>query len=1118
MDLKQIRILQANCWKSRERVMIHLFGEKEVCDLEILAIQEPYINRHTDQVTTYSQMLGNRFHLLMKPTSKDTEVANMPRVCFFVSKTLDPAKWAIKHHTKDLSTLTLHTRIGPIHIHNAYNPSPATGQPSVMGSLHNALAEYPNRKHMVVGDFNLHHPMWARPDYNHRHEEADDLIRIAEDHGLELLTPPGTITYEKHTGRGTHQTTIDLTWATAEVTDLLVRCQDRRDWMHAADHIPILTELGIPMQKSPEKLKIQWREADWDTFLKTLAAELQPICPLTTTEEIDATVDRLIKTIQQSAKTTVPTARITPYSRPGYHPELKRLRNNVNRTRRWAASGQEEDIKAFRQAKHALGRETTKLSRNNHHACVEDATESIEGFWKLARWARRRRGVQPTYTPTLHAGNQTYETPERKAQALRETLFPPPPEADLSDIPGYEYPEPLPMPAITEKEVCHVIRRAAPNKAPGPDGIPNLTLQRALAIPVFLGHLTNLFNTCLKLGYCPEHFRKSITVVLRKPGKPDYANPKAYRPIALLNTIGKALEAVIATRISYMVEAYSLLPHTHVGGRKGRSCEHAIHLLLERVHASWRTGALVSTLLTLDVSGAFDNAAHKRLVHNLRKRRVPISAVNWIASFLRHRITDILLIEGATGQFTTDTGIPQGSPLSPILYLFYNADLIDQIHEAYPGRALVTGYIDDICILVWSRAAAANCRRLEQIHKIAEQWETKHASKFAPAKYGLIHLWRKVRGVPRPLSSTNASVKVQGVEVKPVPTLRYLGVQLDQHLTGMKQVEHIQAKATEMIAALCSIAGSTWGTTLSHLRKMYTAVLWPQITFACSTWLVRAGWGFKAAENAARKAMESIQHKALYRIAGAFRTTSRDALEICLNIPPPMIALERTAKESYLRIATSPLMTTLIEIRCSGQRPAPRNAQERRMRWFTNPDRDPLTSPLEQWGRRTAISQDRLEVIHPHVTPPWWSGLESHIAETREDALAAHQTAVHSGAGIIAYTDGSLTEQGVGAAVVSPLGRQAVHIGSPATHTVYAAELRGIEMALTQICNTFGPTSQCSHRAYTAIIFTDNQAAIQACSAPGRSSSQYILSKITRTASQLQEHSLGYTAVLAPRP
>ena len=78
------------------------------------------------------------------------------------------------------------------------------------------------------------------------------------------------------------------------------------------------------------------------------------------------------------------------------------------------------------------------------------------------------------------------------------------------------------------------------------------------------------------------------------------------------------------------------------------------------------------------------------------------------------------------------------------------------------------------------------------------------------------------------------------------------------------------------------------------------------------------------------------------------------------------------------------------------------------------------------------------------------------MAETREAALAAHKAALHSGADIIAYTDGSLTEQGVRAAVVSPLGHQAVRIGSQATHTVYAAELQGIKMALTQICNSGG--------------------------------------------------------------
>jgi hypothetical protein len=82
------------------------------------------------------------------------------------------------------------------------------------------------------------------------------------------------------------------------------------------------------------------------------------------------------------------------------------------------------------------------------------------------------------------------------------------------------HPEPLPSPKITLKEVKRAVASLAPNKAPGPDGIPNLVLQRLL--PVIGDFLTNLFNDCLRLGYCPTHLRNSTTVVIRKPGKDDY--------------------------------------------------------------------------------------------------------------------------------------------------------------------------------------------------------------------------------------------------------------------------------------------------------------------------------------------------------------------------------------------------------------------------------------------------------------------------------------------------------------------------------------------------------------------------------------------------------------------
>ena len=296
------------------------------------------------------------------------------------------------------------------------------------------------------------------------------------------------------------------------------------------------------------------------------------------------------------------------------------------------------------------------------------------------------------------------------------------------------------------QEVRQALGRAAPDKAPGPDGISNRALQQA--IPIIGPYLAAIFNECVVHSYCPSHFRHSTTVVLRKPGKGDYTDPKAYHPIALLSTIRKALEAVIAARISYLVERHSLLPNTHIGGRKGRSTEHALHLLYERVHAEWRRGN-VASLLTLDVSGTYDNMSHRRLLHNLRKRRLPQKITNWVASFLQGRLTTMTLMEGEMRDYQLPTGIPQGSPLSPILYLFYNANHIDATHTQFPEGTLVTGYVEDICILVWGRDTEENCQKLAAVHQVAERWESTYASRFAPARYGLVHLVSRHRRANR---------------------------------------------------------------------------------------------------------------------------------------------------------------------------------------------------------------------------------------------------------------------------------------------------------------------------------------------------------------------------------
>ena len=78
-------------------------------------------------------------------------------------------------------------------------------------------------------------------------------------------------------------------------------------------------------------------------------------------------------------------------------------------------------------------------------------------------------------------------------------------------------------------------------------------------------------------------FRLAKTIVLRKPHKPLYKKPRAWRPIALLNTISKLIEGLIAKRLIALAEKYYLLPNTQMGGKAGRSTKTALKLLTKQV-------------------------------------------------------------------------------------------------------------------------------------------------------------------------------------------------------------------------------------------------------------------------------------------------------------------------------------------------------------------------------------------------------------------------------------------------------------------------------------------------------------------------------------------------------
>ena len=112
---------------------------------------------------------------------------------------------------------------------------------------------------------------------------------------------------------------------------------------------------------------------------------------------------------------------------------------------------------------------------------------------------------------------------------------------------------------------------------------------------------TNLVNRCIALAHHPAQWRFFTTITLRKPGKPSYLIPKAYRPIALEDTSSKLVESAVARRLASLAEEQGLLPPNHFGGRPNRCTTDAVLHLTQRIKDSWRKGH-VASVLYLDIS------------------------------------------------------------------------------------------------------------------------------------------------------------------------------------------------------------------------------------------------------------------------------------------------------------------------------------------------------------------------------------------------------------------------------------------------------------------------------------------------------------------------------------
>ena len=134
-------------------------------------------------------------------------------------------------------------------------------------------------------------------------------------------------------------------------------------------------------------------------------------------------------------------------------------------------------------------------------------------------------------------------------------------------------------------------------------------------------------------------------------------------------------------------------------------------LLIDAVRSAWGDEATAS-ILQLDIQGAFDNVHHGWLIYTLHTLHLPVWLINWIANYLTGRTTE-LTFDGKTAPTRHVTaGVPQGSPLSPILFILFTTLLYKALRR---HRGIITiGFTDDINLLAVGRTISFYYRLLRK--------------------------------------------------------------------------------------------------------------------------------------------------------------------------------------------------------------------------------------------------------------------------------------------------------------------------------------------------------------------------------------------------------------------
>ncbi|KAL1447845.1 hypothetical protein WDU94_014022 [Cyamophila willieti] len=409
-------------------------------------------------------------------------------------------------------------------------------------------------------------------------------------------------------------------------------------------------------------------------------------------------------------------------------------------------------------------------------------------------------------------------------------------------------------------------------KAPGIDNLnPEVIKAVASNSPDLVAEA---FNGVLSTGRIPEMWKTARLILMEKKSSDSNA-PKKFRPLCLLNCLGKLFESVIVYRLVRELEEKAPLSENQFGFTPKRSTTDAIQVIKNKVEENTNKkhrARNYQLLTTIDIKNAFNTASWHWIMNELEEKQISPYLRRIIDNYLEDRF---IVVGKEEERMECSRGVPQGSCLGPTLWLI----LYDSVlKKPLPDGVMVIGYADDTAILSEAKSADNLKRKtniaLEQITKAIKERDLTIAAQKTEAV--ILYGGRKLKSL---------SIVVENEVIHTKEHLKYLGVTIQKNFKMGLHIQTVSQKGSRVANMLTRIMPNTRGPS-ENRRKLLRSVVFSIVLYASQI------WNHALKYQTHRDTLKKSCRTACLRVCRGYRTISYEALGVISGMMPIDLIVE----------------------------------------------------------------------------------------------------------------------------------------------------------------------------------------------------------------------------------